>query len=90
MSGYNGNTILSLGGLDELWEHPFSLHFVGKQAFALPSGLLTCRVTEVGVSVLQRPGVTIVVGSVLHSAMLSSTVPWMSLLQEAQRETLHW
>ena len=75
LSGYNGNGILNLCGLDELREQPFFLHFVRKQPFLLLSRFLTCNVTEVGVSVLQMPGVIIVVVSVLYNIMLSSTVP---------------
>lgn len=89
LSGYNGNRIFNLCGLDELWKRSFFLHFVRKQPFHLLSCFLTCNVTEVGVSVLQMPGVIIVVVSVLYNVMLSSTVPWTSRLQYTQREILH-
>lgn len=46
--------------------------------------VLTCNITEVGVSVLQTPGVIIVVASVLYNVMLSSTVPRTSRLQYRQ------
>lgn len=74
-SSYSGNRIFNLCVLDELWEQSFFLHCVTKQPFPLLFRFLTCSVTEVGVSVLQMPGVIIVVGSVPYNVMLSSTVP---------------
>lgn len=88
LSSYNGNRIFNLWGLDEPWEQPFFLNFVRKQPFPLLSCFLTCSVTEVGVSVLQMPGVIIVVVSVLYNVMLSSTVPWISRLQYTQTTAL--